>query len=238
MESKNELTILINSFKEYRDMITPIESCLKDFSETYKNLSEDIAELNNSIGGNIQEKLDKIYKDLSSQADKSKSLSSQIDRFVSATNHYVSQVDAVINLCGTIEKKIGSIDDIQKKAELQIEKLNLIIEDKKKNYNLKQLEKNLETYNVGVQQVTEYINKDVAKVLEDNSSKITEIHKSNKDILDSLTAEKESIVSLVENYRTTNNLLKQVVENEGVNEEYIYTILDKWADSRQVKTKK
>ena len=91
---------------------------------------------------------------------------------------------------------------------------------------------------MGVQQVTEYINKDVAKVLEDNSSKITEIHKSNKDILDSLTAEKESIVSLVENYRTTNNLLKQVVENEGVNEEYIYTILDKWADSRQIKTKK
>ena len=49
--------------------------------------------------------------------------------------------------------------------------------------------------------------------------------------------EKMSIDKLVDAYSTSNQLLRKIVENKDVNEEYIYEILDKWADSRKVKRK-
>lgn len=229
---------LITAFKEYRDMLTPIEECLKQFSSTYESLSADIAKLNGALDGNIQDKLDKIYKDLSLQADKSKSLASQIDRLSSATSSYISGVDKVINFCGNIESKLKTVEEIERKAESQIERLNLIIEDKKKTYNIKALEKSLEMYNTGVQQVSEFINKDVATVIASNSDRIGAIKDTSDNIMLKLSEEKTSIDNLIESYKVSNDMLKKVVEKETVNEEYIFAILDKWALDRKVKTKK
>ena len=50
--------------------------------------------------------------------------------------------------------------------------------------------------------------------------------------------EKSSIEELSENYRATNALLKKILEKNDVNEEYIFEIIDKWAETRRVKTKK
>lgn len=238
MEKNNDLTQLITVFKDYRDMLEPIEKCLREFSVTYEQMSGDIANLNSAFGGDIQGKLDKIYKDLSSQAEKARGLASQIDKFSSATKSYVQSVDSLVSVCGNIESKIHAVDDVQKRAEQQIDRLNVIIEEKKKTYNIKQLEKNLEAYNIGVQQVSDYINKDVGKVLEDNEQRIKSIQSVNESVLANLIEEKKSIDSLVEYYKASNNLLKKVVEQEVVNEEYIYTIIDKWANDRKVKTKK
>ena len=229
---------LITAFKEYRDMLTPIEECLKQFSSIYESLSADIAKLNGALDGNIQDKLDKIYKDLSLQADKSKSLASQIDRLSSATSSYISGVDKVINFCGNIESKLKTVEEIERKAESQIERLNLIIEDKKKTYNIKALEKSLEMYNTGVQQVSEFINKDVATVIASNSDRIGAIKDTSDNIMLKLSEEKTSIDNLIESYKVSNDMLKKVVEKESVNEEYIFAILDKWALDRRVKTKK
>lgn len=234
----NDITILVNSFKQYRDLLTPIEKNLRDFSETYQNLKDDIQKLNSAFGGNIQEKLDKIYKDLSSQAEKSKNLASEIDRFSSSTKKYVEQVDRFTSLSEGLESRLKAVDEIQRKAENQIDKLNVIIEEKKKTYDIKQLEKNLENYNVSVQKVSQFINKDIAEVLKNNNEKINEIRDKNDSVLINLLNEKESIEKLVESYKSSNQLLKKVVENEAINEEYIFEILDRWAEDRKVKTKK
>ena len=145
MENNNEITSLINSFKQYRDLLTPIEESLREFSVSYENISDEIKKLNTAFGGDIQEKLDGIYKDLNSQAEKSKGLANEIDRFSNSTKNYVQQIDKLVRFCESLENRLSVVDDIQKKAESQIEKLNGIIEEKKKTYDLKQLEKNLET---------------------------------------------------------------------------------------------
>lgn len=234
----NEVKSLITTFKEYRDLLTPIEQNLKEFSLSFDSISADLKNLNTSFDGNVQNKLDQIYKELSSQADKAKTLSSQVDAFMSSTSKYVSSVDRLLSLCSKIEEKIGTVDKIQNEAESQIEKLNNIIEEKKKTYNIKQLEKNLETYNIGVQKVSEYINHDVADTLSSSNEKISQIHDKNDSIYKALQEEKNSIDKLVESYNQSNQLLKKVVENNDINEAYIFEILDKWADSRKVKTKK
>lgn len=234
----NEVKALITTFREYRDLLTPIEQNLKEFSLSFDSISADLKNLNTSFDGNVQNKLDQIYKELSSQADKAKTLSSQVDQFMTSTARYVSSVDRLLSLCAKIEEKIGTVDKIQSDAESHIEKLNNIIEEKKKTYNLKQLEKNLENYNIGVQKVSEYINHDVADTLSSSNEKISQINDKNANIYQAILDEKNSIDKLVESYNTSNQLLKKVVEGNDINEAYIYEILDKWADSRKVKTKK
>ena len=234
----NEVKNLINTFKEYRDLLTPIEQSLKTFSISFDSISEDLKNLNSSFDGGIQNKLDKIYKELSTQADKANTLSTQVDTFMSSTNRYISAVDRLISICSKIEEKVNCVDKIQREAETQIEKLDTIIEEKKKTYNLKQLEKNLENYNTGVQKISEFINQDVAEVLKSNAEKIYEIQDKNNNIYQAIIDEKSSIDKLTNTYINSNELLKKIIENHDVNEQYIYEILDKWAESRKVRTKK
>ena len=234
----NEIRSLIATFKEYRDLLTPIEQNLKEFSLSFDSISGDIKNLNTSFDGKVQEKLDAICKDLAQQVEKAKSLSNQVDTFMSSTNRYVNSVDRLISICGRIEERLNTVDKIQNEAELQIEKLDAIIEEKRKSYNIKQLEKNLETYNIGVQKVSEFINKDVADVLKVNSDKIQQIQDKNNSVFQSISDEKNGIEKLIETYSSNNELLKKIIEKNDVNEQYIYEILDKWADSRKVKTKK
>lgn len=235
---EEDIKMLITTFKEYRDLIGPIEANLREFSSSFESVKSDIANLNSSFDGGLQNKLDQIYKELSTQADKAKTLANQVDRFLGATNKYVSGVESIVSLVSQIEGKLNAVNELQQKAENQIEKLNVIIEEKRKTYDIRGLEKNLENYNVGVQKVSEYINKDVAEALKNSGDKIKEIHDKNISIYEAIVEEKSSIDKLVDSYNTSNKLLKKIVEENDVNEEYIFEILDRWALDRKVKTKK
>ena len=237
MES-NQIKELISSFKEYRDLLTPIEQNLKSFSMSFDSIKDDIQNLNSGFDGSLQAKLDKIYKELSMQAEKAKTLTHEVDKFMLTTNKYISGVDNLITLLIKIEDKIKTVDYVESKAEAQIEKLNTIIDEKRKNYDIKQLEKNLETYNMGVEKVSDYINKDVAETLKTSSQKISSIQDKNNSIFETILEEKESIDKLVESFTSSSKLLKKIVEANDVNEQYIFEILDKWAEDRKVKTKK
>ncbi|MBR1985252.1 MAG: hypothetical protein IKA31_05855, partial [Clostridia bacterium] len=94
------------------------------------------------------------------------------------------------------------------------------------------------TYNVGVQKVREYINQDVAETLKTSSEKIGKISDKNESILEAILEEKSSIDKLVESYSNSNKLLKKIVEENDVNEQYIFEILDRWAEDRKLKIKK
>lgn len=234
----NEISSLIVAFKEYRDLITPIEKNLRDFSTAFEGMKLDIADLNKAFGGDIGGKLDKIYKELSGQAEKSKNLVYEIDNFIASTQKFAGQFDKLIVMFANIENKISNIDALQKRAEEQIEKLDNIVAEKKKSYDIKELQKNLEQYNEGVQKINDYINKDVADALKINNQKISEIKNKNDNVFDAIVEEKSSIDKLVESYQQSNQILKKIVEVNDVNETYIYEILDKWAEDRKVKIKK
>lgn len=234
----NEIKALISTFKEYRDLLVPIEENLRAFSQSLVGIKEDVSSLNNNFSGDIQGKLDRLAKDLSVQVEKSKSLSSQVDKFISTSNRYISSVDNLISLCSKIEGKIATVDALENKAESQISRLENIIEEKKKSYDIRQLEKNLEAYNVGVQKVSEYINKDIADSLKSSNEQIKQIQDTNTSIFNSIVEEKVSIDNLITSYNNSSAFLKKIVENNDVNEEYIWDILDRWADDRNLKIKK
>lgn len=238
MENEKQIKELIDAFVEYRNLFTPIEQNLRNFADTYENMKADIQELSHSFDGSIQNKLDAIYADLSKQFEKSKDLSSQIDAFKQKTDNFGEKITNLLQIFENIEEKLIKIDEIENRATTQIEKLDAIVEQKKKMYNLKDLEKNLEAYNTNVQKINEYINKDIAVVLKSNDEKIGSIKDKSESVLEALLEEKSNIVELVESYNQTNQLLKTITEKQDINEQYLFDLFDDWAKQRGVKTKK
>ena len=237
MENK-ELNSLIDAFVGYREMLVPIQTDLSDFLNTYNSLKGDIDKLSNSFSDDAKGKLDEIHKSLAAQAQKSDELTKKVDQFLKSSTKYTDEIEKLITTFDSIGTRLSNINEIEKKAETQIGKLDSVLEEKKKNYNLKELERSLEAYNTNLQAVGDFVNKDVAENIISNTKMIQSIKDGSESIAKRLEEEKRSIDELSVNYKASNELLKKIVENEDVNEEYIFDLLDKWAESRKVKIKK
>lgn len=233
-----EARTLIETFKAYRDLLTPIQSSLTDFIDTYDLMKENIEKLNNAFGGDIKENLESIYKNLSSQAEKASDLSSRIDQFTKITNKYTSEVTHLLTLFSKVEERISTVNALESKAEEQIGRLDKIIDEKNKNYNVKELQRTLDSYNNNVQKVSEFINKDVAESLSQSQKKLETMKGGIEEILKKQRGDNVSLEKLLESYTSSTELLKRIAEKEDVNEAYIFEILDKWADSRKIRAKK
>ena len=233
----SEVNALIDAFIGYREMLVPIQNDMHDFLETYDALKNDVEKIDKAFSGDVQGKLTEIYKILSSQAEKSEALTRKVDEFLKSTSKYTEEVSKLMGMFESIQTKISAVNDIETKAEEQISRLDDILEEKKRNYDLKDLKNSLDKYNANLQSVSEFINKDVAENIVENTKTIQEIKSGNTNVVTHLMEEKSSIEELSENYRETNALLKKILEKNDVNEEYIFDIIDKWAEDRRVKTK-
>lgn len=234
----SEVNALIDAFVGYREMLVPIQTDMHEFLETYGAMKNDVDKLNDAFSGDVQGKLSEIYKLLESQAEKSEALTRKVDEFLKSTNKYTEEVDKLMTMFQSIQGRISDVNELEAKAEEQIQKLDTIIEEKRRNYDLKDLKKSLDQYNSNLQSVGDFINKDVADNIISNTKFIQEIKSGNENIAKRLEEEKLSIDALATSYTQSNNLLKTIVEKQDVNEEYIFDILDRWAESRRVKTKK
>lgn len=234
----NEVNELIDAFVGYREMLVPIQSDLHEFLSTYEALQSDISKIDAAFSGDVQKKLSEIYDLLAKQAEKSEMLTRKVDQFLTSSNKYTEEVDKLISTFEDISNRINTVNEIESKAEEQIGRLDEIIEEKKKSYNLKDLEKSLDSYNANLQTVNDFINKKVAENIVENSKAIQSVKDGNENIAKRLEEENKTISDLVCQYSSSNELLKKIVEKQDVNESYIFDILDKWAEERQVKMKK
>lgn len=232
-----ELRALTEAFKGYRDLLMPVQESLKDMVETYDAMHDDLERLNGSFDGSVHSKLDKIYDTLAGQAKKSSDLSTCIDAFLKNGERYNTQISSAITAFSKAQEKLQAIGELESKAREQLKKLDEILEEKKINYNIKELQRSLENYNANVQRVSDYINKEVASALQSNGKEIEKIRQENEKISSRLEAEHSDIASLVEAVKAESELLKRAVEKEDVNEAYLFDAFDRWAISRHVKIK-
>jgi DNA repair ATPase RecN len=233
-----EVKTLIEAFRGYRDLLTPVQKNLNDFIETYDLMRDNIDKLNAAFGGDLKGRIEEIFKNLSRQAGKAADLSSRIDQLTGAANRYTSEVAQLVSLLEKTGERISSVNELEKRAEAQIGRLDVILEEKNKNYNLKELQRTLDGYNSNVQKVSEFINKDVADTLFQSRQKLDSIKGGIENIANTQRNDNIGIEKLLESYQSAGVLLKRIADKEDVNEAYIFEILDRWADSRRVKTKK
>ena len=234
----NEVNALIDAFVGYREMLVPIQSDLHEFLSTYEALKNDLQKMDTAFSGDVQKKLTEIYSSLSSQAEKSAELTRKVDQFLQSSNRYTEEVNKLISTFESISGRISSVNELEAKAEEQIGKLDTILDEKRRLYNLKDLEKSLDQYNANLQNVSDFINKQVAENIIENTRSIQSVKDGNENIAKRLEEEKKSVDDLVGEYKLSNELLRKIVENQDVNEEYIFDIIDRWAESRKVKTKR
>lgn len=234
----NDIKTLIETFRGYRDLLSPVQNSLHDFAETYDAMKSDIEKLNLAFKGDIQGNLEKIYKNLSAQSERATDLSSRINQFITMTDKYTEGVNKLTAVISKVEERLKIVNDMEQKAEEQIGRLDEILEEKKKGYNLRELQRTLESYNANVQKVSEYINKDIAEALSQNYKKLDIIKSGNDNLVKRINEENSSVEALLATHKSSNEMLKQIAEKGDVNQEYIFEILDKWADERKVKIKK
>lgn len=235
---QNEVKILIETFKSYRDLLTPIQSNLNDFIATYSGVQSDLDRLNQAFSGDARGSLDKIYRTLSSQAEKASDLATQIDKFMRMSGKYTEDISKLLNTVEKVADKLENISELETKAETQLGKLESILDEKRKSYNVKELQRTLENYDDNVRKMNEFINKDVAEKVADSNQKINAVKSGSEALMKNISNQKGSIEELTSTYRETNRLLKQIVEKDDVNEQHLYEVLDRWAETRRVKIKK
>ena len=233
-----DVKTLIETFREYRDLLTPITENLRDFADTYDGMKGDIERLSAAFEGDVTGNLDRIYKTLSAEAAKAQSLSHEIDSFLSRSERYEGELKKLSATLGKLDDTLDSLSKLETEAETQIGKLESTLEERRKNYNLKELERTVANYQAGVTKVSEYINHDVVASLQDNNDKLNSIRDGMEELRVGLREGNQGMETLVESFASTSELLRKVTEGEKVNEAYIYDILDRWAADRGVKRKK
>ncbi|MCR4661020.1 MAG: hypothetical protein K5765_03335 [Clostridia bacterium] len=238
MDNLKEINDLINSFIEYRNVLIPLQETLHSVSTSFVSMRADIENLQNNFDVDTKKTLNEIYNSVSEQMKKSQTLYSGIEKFIDSTAAYTKNIENISKKITEVESKLSKINEIEKQYENQISILNDLVESKKINYDTKELQKSIENYGKNVEKVSDYINKDIAKSLKENEQKISKLTEDNREILGIISTQSKYIVDLSTQLTETNKFLKQSIQQESVNEEYIFEILDKWAESRKVKTKK
>lgn len=229
---------LIETFKEYRDLLTPITENLRDFADTYDGMKGDVERLSAAFEGDVTGNLDRIYKTFSSEAAKAQSLSHEIDRFLARSEQYEGELKKLSDTLTKLDGTLDSLSKLESEAETQIGKLESTLEERRKNYNLKELERTVANYQAGVAKVSEFINRDVVSSLQDNNDKLNSIRDGMEDLRAGIREGNQGMEQLVSSFLSTSELLRKVTEGEKVNEEYIYDVLDRWAAERGIKRKK
>ena len=236
--SDNSIKDLIESFISYRNLIAPLQESLHAVSKTYGEIREDLDNLSKNFSGNAASQLERVHSTLNAQAKSGQELSRKIDEYAQSGEKYAQAVKEMSSRFSAVVNRIDSLQEIEKSARSQIERIDLLIEEKKSSYNLKELQKSLDGYNTNVEKISDFINKDIASVLKENAEKIESIRRENEELSKVVTQQSKDIATLTEMFSQTTALLKKVVEGSTVNEQYLFDAFDNWAADRKVKTKK
>lgn len=234
----NSIKELIDSFVSYRALLAPLTESLHSVSRTYEEIRTDLDNLSKSFSGNAASQLEKVHSTLNAQAKSGQELVRKIDEYAQSGERYAQAVKEMSARFTDVVNRINSLEEIEKSARSQIERIDTLIAEKKSSYNLKELQKSLDGYNTNVEKISDFINKDIASVLKQNADKIEAIRKENEELSAAVKEQGKDIAALTAMFTETTALLKKVVEGSTVNEQYLFDAFDKWAADRNVKIRK
>ena len=238
MSDINEIKQLIDSFSAYRNVLAPLQESLHSLAQTYGEIRQDLDNLSKSLSGNAGSQLEKIHATLNAQAKSGQELARRIDEYADSGEKYSRAVADMTKRFGDVAAKLDALDQIEKTAEAIMGRLEDLVEEKRASYNVKELQRSLDTYNKNVERISEFINKDIASVLQQNAEKIEAIRRENEALATVVGEQGRAVGELTAMFAETSVLLRKAVESGSVNEEYIFDAFDKWAADRKVKIKK
>ena len=148
--SNDSIKDLIDSFIQYRNLIAPLQESLHTVSATYEEIRNDLDNLAKNFSGNAANQLERVHATLSTQAKSGQELSRKIDEYAQSGEKYAQAVNEMSSRFTQVVNRISSLQEIERNARSQIEKIDSLIEEKKSSYDLKGLQKSLDGYNTNV----------------------------------------------------------------------------------------
>jgi len=180
--NENSVKELIDSFIEYRNLISPLQDALLSVSKTYEEIRKDLDTLAKSFSGSAVNQLEKVPATINAQAKSGQELGRRIEEYAESGEKYAQAVKDMSARFSEVSRSIGSLDEIEKNAQDQLERIDTLIEEKRTTYNLKELQRSLDGYNKNIERISDFINKDIAAVLKQNADKIESIRKENEQL--------------------------------------------------------
>lgn len=238
MSDEKQIKELIDSFIEYRNVLVPLQESLRALTATYDAVKTDLDSLTKTLSGNTAGQLDKVHSTLAAQAKSGQELIKKIDDYSASGEKYAQAVDVLTKKFAEAAESLEAFNKIEQSAEETLSRLNALISEKRASYNLKELQKSLDSYNKNVEKIADFINKDIADVLTANAEKIEAIRQENERLSAIVSGQSQSIATLASTYAETSALLKKSVEGGSVNQQYLFDAFDRWAQDRKVKIKK
>lgn len=238
MGNDNSMKELIDSFIAYRNLIAPLQDSLHSLSKTYEDIRNDLDNLTKSFSGEAASQLEKVHATINAQAKSGQELGRRIEEYAASGEKYAQAVENMSSRFSAVVERMDTLGEIERAAQSQLSRIDALISEKKSSYNLKELQKSLDGYSANVEKVSEFINKDIASVLQQNAEKIEAIRKENEELSAAVTAQGKDIATLIGEFSKTSALLQKLVEGSTVNQEYLFDAFDKWAADRKVKIKK
>lgn len=236
--NENSIKELIDSFIAYRNLIAPLQDSLMSVSKSYEEIRSDLDALTKSFSGNTASQLEKVHATINAQAKSGQELGKKIEEYAASGDKYAQAVNNMSNRFTAVADSMDSLNEIERGAQTQLERIDTLIAEKRSSYNLKELQKSLDVYNKNVEKVSDFINKDIASVLKQNADKIESIRKENEELSAAVAEQGKDIAMLITEFSNTSALLKKLVEGSSVNEEYLFDAFDKWAADRKVRIRK
>lgn len=238
MSDEKQIKELIDSFIEYRNVLVPLQESLRALTATYDAVKTDLDSLSRTLSGNTAGQLDRVHSTLSAQAKSGQELIKKIDEYSASGEKYAQAVDVLQKKFTQAADSLEAFNKIERSAEETLSRLDALISEKRASYNLKELQKSLDSYNKNVEKIADFINKDIAEVLTANAEKIEAIRQENERLSAIVSGQSQSIAALTSTYAETSALLKKSVEGGSVNQQYLFDAFDRWAQDRKVKIKK
>jgi len=229
---EKEITDLITEFSKHTKVIEKVNENFASFVQAYKVIKESLEKLNVDVKSKqtIEHTMNDLVSKSQNMVGDINVLSGKINKLENLINPISEQIE---NLNTSFKKLINFEENVQKILN-NVNKTNETIE----KLDLNQINDALVSYNEKMEQTKNIFEKDVKKSFDTNNAKIDAMVSDVNSVLKNADSQNTHLEELVNQQSSLQAILTKIADKNTFQMEYLYEILDKWADERKVKTNK
>ncbi|MCK9575117.1 MAG: hypothetical protein WCX32_04715 [Clostridia bacterium] len=231
-ENTKEIADLIGEFTNHTKVIETVNENFTNFMHAYKQIKESLEKLNIDIKSkqNIEKAMNDLVDKGTLLVGDITVLSQKVNKLESLINPIAEQIE---NLNTSFKKLINFDENVQAILN-SVSKTNETID----KLDLKQITTTLESYNQKMEQTKTIFEQDVKKAFNTNNARIDYMLKDVSSIVKNADSANTHLEELVKQQVELQTIISKLVDKNTFQMEYLYDVLDKWAEERKVKLSK
>lgn len=239
-----DLTKVSKELAEQQIMMQEINKNLELFVENYRNTKRTLEEVKSPNGVDLSSKIDELTANLEQTRANVEIYGKKLYENLEISKVVSKEFDGVKE---GLEKIKNEILETTKQSEMYLKSQKEALESiskfeeimkKIENVDFKNYESKLERYTYNLQLLNDKIENGLQEKIDKNLGEIEKFEKKINEISENTTKQNNAITEIAKSVATMTTLLSKLTKTGNVDEQYIYEIIDRWADESKVKHKK